>query len=135
MCLFTNGIPVTKTTKKDRMFYKILGVCGGTDSELSYFTPYMPYKAQLNTLLEDDNQEYFYSRRICSTFSLGPGGFHLYTSKKAAEEALKVLSHSFQHKYQIFKAIVPKGTKYVEGNTGYSGHRSVIVKKVRYEEL
>lgn len=137
MCLICDKKPVVKRTGKDRVFYKILAVVkpslGG-----GYKTPYARGYVDLDKLIVEDETDdfhaYFYHVKYEVTF----GGFHLFTNKRNAFTERNWLEKHYLpwdiETYKVFKAVVPEGTPYIEGYCEFN-KKSVVVKKVRYEEL
>ena len=137
MCLICDKKPVVKRTGKDRVFYKILAVVkpslGG-----GYRTPYANSYVDLNKLIVEDETDDFHASLCYDRYEVSFGGFHLFTNKRNAFTERNWLEKnclpSYIETYKVFKAVVPKGTPYIEGYFELN-NKSVVVKKVRYEEL
>ena len=137
MCLICDKKPVVKRTGKDRVFYKILAVMkpslGG-----GYMTPYTSDDVNLGKLIVEDETDDFQVSWYPSGYEVSFGGFHLFTNKRNAFTERNWLEKnclpSYIETYKVFKAVVPKGTPYIDGYWEFN-KKSVVVKKVRYEEL
>ena len=122
-------------------FYKVLvkrtvNTVIGEFSE--YKSPFMWEDAPLGKLLSEKEQDVFRWQLIQSRMchELHKGGFHLFKNKDDADEwSYQKLNNEFCpfHGLVVVKAIVPKGTKYVEGKFG--PYEAVAVKNVKYEEI
>lgn len=137
MCLICDKKPVVKRTGKDRVFYKILAVVkpslGG-----GYKTPYTCSYVDLGKLIVEDETDDFHVSSYPSGYQVTLGGFHLFTNKRNAfTERNWLKKHCVPwdiETYKVFKAVVPEGTPYIDGYWE-DNKKSVVVKKVRYEEL
>ena len=143
MCLRVKDPTKIKTTGKERVFYKILAVVEGKDDFL--VTPYIGQGVCLggtNYTCQDGFD--FVERR--DWFEVTRGGFHLFKNLKDAENEARWMNDHFifynghiregcVSEYRVYKAIVPKGTTYIEGTFHVFSYPSVVVKEVRYEEI
>ena len=135
MCLRIYKKPIVKETESEKTFYKIV-----TEWNDGCTTPYMGKKLDFGVEYADGDQEKFvFDRLPFGNFcEIGYGGYHLFVTKKDAENEIENLKgwHYVPRgalNYFVAKAIVPKGTKYVEGY--YGDKESVVVKKVKYEKI
>ena len=101
-------------------------------------TPYTSDDVNLGKLIVEDETDYFQVSWYPSGYEVTLGGFHLFTNKgNAFTERNWLEKHclpSYIETYKVFKAVVPEGTPYIEGYWEVN-KKSVVVKKVRYEEL
>ena len=130
MCLRTNTKNI-KVAKEDLTFYKVLIVA--PDGTLK--TPHTTKSVELNTLFEERDQDNFHFMEAFDCYEVSEGGIHLFVDKEDADWEVERLNKYFKHNLKVFEATVPKGTKYVKGEYGCEGYKSVAVKKVIYKEI
>ena len=140
MCMAIYGTPKVKKARKDHVFYKVLWELRPGKE---YYAPFMETPTTLGKLYSDTKQdEFFFDPWISADpskvgCSVGFGGYHLFKEKKGADACLDELENNWPgatwKKYIVVKAIVPKGTKYVEGY--FNDCKSIVAKSVIYEEL
>ena len=151
--------------EKDLTFYKVLRVVE-IHGETKYVLPFMGFDVEIGKTYEEENQKeflighvrdpynvyynnpvygsYFYGS--CSSGSetslyrrcIAEGGFHLFQTEDAAKSFMTEISGG-NSVFKLFRAIVPKGTVYVDGYYDLGGpiagpkFRTVCAKKVKYE--
>jgi len=130
MCLITYDRPIPKRTEKEETYYKVLFYFGGD----AYRTPYRGQTIYLDKM-QFELGEVFSTRVVLSGYEITEGGFHLFKQKEDAEKEAELLNHYHpaSRGYRVVKAVVPKGTPYVEGF--YGGTKAIIVKKVTYKRI
>ena len=137
MCLRIYDRDITvKEADSDKTFYKVIA----KNRYGHYVSPYIGADIAFDLELCDADQENFvtnnwaWSTNFCE---IGYGGFHLFTKKEDAEFEVEMMKTSVfrspNTEYFIAKAIVPKGTKYVEGF--YGDRLAVVAKKVKYTKI
>ena len=142
MCLVSKEKPVVKVTEDERVFYKVLAT-KTTRSWLNpgLFTPYMEDKVGLGVEYSMDDDQGFHEHQDKNNefYIVGYGGYHVLENECDARYEVDYLSDAEREcydtlsGYRVFKAVVPKGTRYISGT--YNGMKCAVVKKVRYEEI
>ena len=130
MCLRTNTKNI-KVADSDLTFYKVLVV----KSDGTLKTPHTIKNVELNTLIEEKDQDNFHFMNMFQCYEVSEGGIHLFVDKEEADAAAERMNIYYKDNVKVFEATVPKGTKYVKGEYGYEGVKSVAVKKVIYKEI
>jgi len=168
MCLITEQ-KKPKKTRTEQVYYKVVQV----DRLKTIISPYpmtfyfSPYKAYPIFIGRDDRipddqpwEVESYKDRVSSVkwevheeFNdmqlVEGGGFHLFISRKDAENEAEYLnsvySDIYSDNFKVIKAVVPKGTEYYKGHF-YHGITTmpetlkkkpdnICVREVRYEEI
>ena len=165
MCLITEQ-KKPKKTRTEQVYYKValvdkLNVSISQESMTFYFSPYKTYPIFIgrNERIPDDQPwevETYYKDRASSIkwevheeFNdmrlVEGGGFHLFISRKDAENEAEYLNSVYSLHFRVIKAVVPKGTEYYKGHY-YHGLMTlpetlkkkpdnICVREVRYEEI
>jgi len=164
MCQILDIDSENKTAEKDLTFYKVLCV-READNDTVFSLPFMGDKIEVGKTYEEKDQENFSVEYIraswcppsyytSSSLSFGTtsdsysgglyqpciasGGFHLFKTESDAKTFM-VNMCTMNVIFKLFRAIVPKGTHYIEGYYDVGGPmtrtnvRTVCAKKVRYE--
>lgn len=127
---------------KDMTFYKVakcrISKLGG--SIIEYYTPYRDFKIRPGVTYVEGGSDFncggkrrdFMGRRIDF---IEEGGFHLFVNRIDAERCAGSFINGrtwyFDTVTIVMKAIVPKGTPYINGR--FDTHPSVCAKVVKYE--
>ena len=128
MCLFSKqGI---FTTGSDIICYKV-----GEGSLTGITSPYKYFFFEFDKLYTDHEPEKIME---CGEGHkiIEDGFFHAFTSEKAALKEAEDLNHGYGYKsnYKVFKAIIPKGTRYCEGTLDDICAKSIkILNEIEYE--
>jgi len=136
MCLTCFLKPVTRKTENEMVFYKVLNDLGKTsDNRQWYETPFKNFEVNLGKEYSEDGED-FSVDELYDRWTVSGGGFHLFRDYEDADnETVRLKYHPMTpfYDYVVVKAIVPKGTPYIEGR--FNSCPCLIVKKVRYEKL
>jgi len=144
MCLDLLDTSKTAIAEKDMAFYKIvrckINKFGG--GIIEYYTPYRDYKIVPGVTYVERGSEFtncgnrrdFLGRRVDFVES---GGYHLFVRRADAEHCansfINTKGHYFDIVTLVVKAIVPKGTPYINGR--FDNCPCVCTKAVRYEVI
>ncbi len=128
MCLFSKQD--IYTTDSDIMCYKV-----GEASPNGITSPYKYFFFEFDKLYTDQEPEkvmtYGEGHKI-----IEEGFFHAFRDEKAALKEAEDLNRGYGYKkyYKIFKAIIPKGTRYCEGELYDICAKSIkILNEIEYE--
>ena len=148
MCLIRKDRTV-KVADRDLTFYKVLEDFG---DEYTFRTFFRGWGVILNQLYSDENEDFDFKTVEASSYrdvrdpypfacgdylyKIDGGGFHLYTRKEDAERIVNDFKD--RSKCVLVKAVIPKGTKYVEGTfdpMSLYAAPSICTKRVIYKNL
>ena len=152
ICQLTNKDNIDfSVAKEDLTFYKVLNKL----DDGSYITPFRGEKVKLNVKYKEtpktfytnivhivkpdsvvDIDKFFIYNGIKVVPAVNGGAIHLFTTKEEAERF--IYYEDSDVKLVVVKAIVPKGTAYIEGVFPYNekeAFSSVAVKQVTYRSL
>ena len=130
MCLITND-PTVKVANRDMTFWKVLRM----QEDGSYRTPYMEMYVQPNALYVEAQEPTDFNMWSCkdedgvSYYHVENYAYHMFKTFLGALRLKK--SFIYQRGLRVVRAVVPKGTLYVEGE--YDGIKSIAAKKVMYK--
>ena len=137
MCLTTLG-KKELIAEEDLVFYKLLDVSEDIFGYKYYYSYYRMSPVVLGEVYRDKYKHFGFRKRIDlgkNLYEVNAGGYHLF---KKFEDADRVNKRHGSNGI-IVKAIVPKGTRYVEGIFDYGNQdteaNSVVVKVVKYEKI
>lgn len=127
MCLYNNKI-IIESADKDISIYKILQKNPNTGG---WITPIMEHPVEINQML--------YSSHVIKItgnwdlFEISEGVIHCYKDLITSKEKFDILNEFYPgHSYGLFKAIIPKGQKYIIGKNNEIGAFAIIVKDLLY---
>jgi len=138
MCLFVfkNKVKIKKTLFT-RTYYKILEEGLTAEGRPYIITPYLCFNVELGKDYSIDPEkkwDIIHDRILPNKHIVEGNCFHLYKRKHDAIADLNTWGRNIDsHKYFVVKAIVPKGTEYIEGEWGFT--KVICVRQVRYEKL
>ena len=142
--------PEPKIADRDLEFYKVLVKVEGKNE---YMTPHIEEPVNFGEVYTIGNgREIHYTVDYRKRYIIEEGAFHLLETKEDADRYFKDTFQHWKSPYWVKaknrglgKAIVPKGTPYVLGNTpnwnrhfygdDYEPYKSVATLKVRYEKI
>nr|DAI16461.1 MAG TPA: hypothetical protein [Bacteriophage sp.] len=127
MCLLSEqGI---YTADSDIMCYKV-----GKVSLNGIISPYESFFFEFDKLYTDQKPETI-MERIDGLKMIVAGFFHAFADERAALIKAEELRHSYNKKYKVFQALIPKGTKYYKGLHHDICAKSIkILRDTRYEK-
>lgn len=129
MCLISKtNIP--KIAEEDIICYKILEY-----TQLEYTTPFM-YLPIRDSIVEAIGDEDIYKKSAWfrpSKYSIGRGFIHAYTTYETAMKIIPEIECQFftECQLEVFKAVIPKGTKYFVSING----KEICAKKMVLPEF
>ena len=149
MCLIINKPhPKPKTATEDIVCYKVVepktSIVNGAIKYQALVTPFKHHPVDYGVLYEDAIQgdfSYGYTPSYMSTvgmYKVESGGYHLFRNKEDAEMFNDEMQHKRHRSSVIVKAVIPKGTLYVEGLFWWTDNcmpESVVTKKVIYHPI
>jgi len=149
MCLIINKPqPVAKTATEDIVCYKVvelkMSIVNGAIKHQVLVTPFKHHPVDYGVLYEDAIQagfNYGYTPMYMSTvgvYKVEAGGYHLFKNKEDAEELINRMPRLPQRSAVIVKAVIPKGTLYIEGLFWWMDDfmpEAVVTKKVIYHPI
>ena len=130
MCLITND-PTVKVANRDMTFWKVIRM----QEDGGYRTPYMDVYVRPNTLYVESVEPTDFKMWSCkdedgvSYYHVENYAYHMFKTFLGALRLKK--SFIYQRGLRVVRAVVPKGTLYVEGE--YDGIKSIAAKKVMYK--
>ena len=129
MCLVVKN-PKIRIAKRDLVFYKVMERSGTFGLYHTLFNNTDKYYPLNETIYNRDNISLniniVSSKRGC--FNIKGGFFHLFKTKKAAQELLERGESTWD--WEMLKAIVPKGAFYIKGDDDTVVTDTVIYKKL-----
>lgn len=124
MCLYTKQI-LPKVAKKDIVVYKVL--------DHNMFSPYYGLSYLLNRKITSKLMRYDHVWNPSTQIFIVEEGLHAYTKRRVAyvkqHYLNKVDGEDFLTTYSVYKAIIPKGSKYYIGLNGDIASDALIIKR------
>lgn len=111
MCLYTTNNTVYEA-QDDIKVFKVLQVT--RNNVTVYITPYQGMMVPKDGILEPASNDISAEMQFGNTYSYGRGFIHSYRTRRDIDN----IEFMCDDKYRIFRAIIPKGAKYIMNSRG-----------------